>query len=124
MTVNNTIATVENTTNAVADGPSRLLQFVLEAVYGRFQLESKQPALVQAAANLIINFRLRGNIAGCISSVAHPRHHRNHMDVLNSFTRRLSPIISIRIMDVARIPGVNFKSQMIIFVVDGLDGFK
>lgn len=103
---------------------SRLSQFVSVAVYARFQLESEQPALVQAAANLVIDFRSRGNTASCISAVGDHRNQRDHMDVLNSFARRLNPIIALRMVDVVQIEKETFKSQLMIFVVDGLDGFR
>lgn len=103
---------------------SRLAQIVLEATWTRFQLDSEQPALVQAAANLVIDFRDRGNTAGCISSVADLANRRDHMDVLNSFARRLNPIITMRIVDIKQASRETYKTQLVILVVDGLDGFK
>lgn len=107
-----------------ATTPSRLSEFVLNAAWTRFQMDSEQPALVQAAANLIINFRDRGNAASCISAEAVNAHHRDHMDVLNSFARRLNPVIAMSIVDVERCGSETYSSQMIIFVVDGVDAFK
>lgn len=111
--------------NGTMISQSRLSQFVLKAAWSRFQLDTEQPALVQAAANLVVNFRDRGNAVSCISAEAYNAKHRDHhMDVLNSFAQRVSPIIALSIIDVESIRKETYKTPLNIFIVDGIDGFR
>lgn len=103
---------------------SRLSQLIHRAWWNRFQLDSEQPALVRAAANLVVNFRDRGNAATVISAEAYVSRHRDHMDILNSFARRVNPIIALTVIDVELIRKETYKTQLNIFVVDGVEAFK
>lgn len=119
------IVSAADANNGTLITESRLSQFVLKAAWSRFQLDTEQPALVQAAANLVVNFRDRGNAASCISAEAYNAKHRDHhMDVLNSFAQRVSPIIALSIIDVESIRKETYKTPLNVFIVDGIDGFR
>lgn len=92
--------------------------------YAMFPVDSRQPALVRAAATLVIDFRDRGNAAGLISSEGYSSSHQEHLDVVNSFARRVSPIIALSIIDAEQVERKKYKNPLNIFVVDGIDGFK
>lgn len=103
-----------------------LFAFMKNFSYALFPVDSRQPALVRAAATLVIDYQDRGNVAGLISSEGYSSSHQEHVDVINSFARRVSPIIALSVIDAEQV-GIgrqDYKNPLNIFVVDGIDGFK
>lgn len=92
--------------------------------YAMFPVDSRHSALVRAAASLVIDFRDRGNAASLISSEGYSSSHQEHLDVVNSFARRVSPIIGLSVIDAETVGRQKYKNHLNIFVVDGIDGFK